>query len=176
MSGIPASPTMKAALASGYGEPAEVLTVQPDGKPRPTLGPDAKDTLLIRVLACSLSPSDWRTLSGDARLLKKPAAFPYVPGGDVCGIVEEVHPDEAEYKVGDVVIGSWTLFGENGLAEYYLLDKKMATKKPEGMSAVEAAAMANSLVHAHQTFLQAEVKAGERVLVLGGSGGMGSIL
>mmetsp|Transcript_21632 Transcript_21632/g.69857 ORF Transcript_21632/g.69857 Transcript_21632/m.69857 type:complete len:359 (+) Transcript_21632:1548-2624(+) len=167
---------MKAALASGFGEPLQVLSVRPDGMVRPKLSPDAKSTLLIRVLACSLSPSDWRTLSGDARLIKKPAAFPYVPGGDVCGVVEEVHPEEPQFKVGDVVVGTWTLFGENGLAEYYLLDSKMATKKPEGMSAVHAAAIANSLVHAHQTFKQAELKPGDRVLVLGGSGGMGSLL
>ena len=74
--------------------------------------------LLLRVQACSLSPGDWRTLSGETKLIRKPKdGFPYIPGGDICGIVEEVGEGAStEFSVGDQVIATWSMMAVGGLA------------------------------------------------------------
>jgi NADPH:quinone reductase-like Zn-dependent oxidoreductase len=108
---------MRAAIASSFGKPDDVIQVIAD-RPKPVLVPGSKK-LLIRVHACSLSPGDVRMLLGEADFVKKPkGGFPYVPGGDVCGIVEEMDTElqNARFKVGDEVIGTWETFGEGGLA------------------------------------------------------------
>jgi len=109
--------------------------------------------------------------------MKKPAAgFPYVPGGDVCGVVEEVSGDGGGFSPGDVVVGSWTLCGEGGLAEYHAVEASLVARKPRNVSPIVAAAAANSLVHATQIADLAAISPGDRVLVLGGGGGVGTSL
>mmetsp|Transcript_2131 Transcript_2131/g.4459 ORF Transcript_2131/g.4459 Transcript_2131/m.4459 type:complete len:356 (+) Transcript_2131:191-1258(+) len=166
---------MHAVQATAFGNVKDVLTVEA-GVPRPVAENLKAGQLLVRVLACSLSPSDWRTLSGDARLLKKPKNFPFIPGGDICGVVEAIGPDEFRFKVGDVVVSTWSVFGEGGLAEYCVIETSLTTHKPASLSAVEASAMANSPIHALQAIESAKITPGDRVLVLGGGGGMGTSL
>ena len=114
--------------------------------------------LLVRVLTMSLSPGDWRTLNGSASLVRHPK-FPYVPCHDVCGAVVEVDPELAApgFKVGDSVIGTWDMMASGGLAEYALVDPKLTVLKPEGVSAVDAAALANSAGHALEAVRHAQV-------------------
>lgn len=133
--------------------------------------------MLIRVLACSLSPGDWRMLSGDTALVKHPASFPYVPGLDVSGIVEELGQDvdASAFSVGDAVVATWSgAFGQGGLAEYALVDPKSAAHRPASVDAVQAAALSNSAGHALNALRAARIRPGDRVLILGGSGGVGS--
>jgi NADPH:quinone reductase-like Zn-dependent oxidoreductase len=169
---------MKCVVATAFGKPNEVLSLS--DQPCPTLTPGSGH-LLLRVQACSLSPSDWRMLSGDTRLLKKPSAgFPYIPGLDVSGVVEAVDAASAAaaaFSVGDAVVGTWGgVFGVGGMAEYALVDARYAAKRPEGMSAVIGAALANSASHALNVVREAQVKEGDRVMVVGGSGGVGSVV
>lgn len=134
-----------------------------------------KGKLLLRVRACSLSPSDYRMLTGDASLIKKPKdGFPYVPGGDVCGVVLEVGKGVDGFKKGDEVVATWDIFGVGGLAEYAVVDSRFAALKPPAISAAVGAAAANSATHAMKAVELARVSEGDRVLVLGGSGGVGS--
>lgn len=98
---IPMSATMRATLAKAFGEPNSVLNVAPS-HPRPVLNPKSKD-LLIHVKACSLSPGDYRRLRGEADGAFPAIQFPYIPGGDVCGVVEAVGDDVQGFKVGDEV-------------------------------------------------------------------------
>lgn len=95
------SATMRATLAKAFGEPNSVLNVAPS-HPRPVLNPKSKD-LLIHVKACSLSPGDYRRLRGEADGAFPAIQFPYIPGGDVCGVVEAVGDDVQGFKVGDEV-------------------------------------------------------------------------
>ena len=170
---------MKAAQASGYGAPNDVLTVT-DGAKKPALAAlkeGGKGKLLLRTLACSLSPSDYRMLSGDARLIKKPrGGFPYIPGGDVCGEVLEAGPDVTKFSDGDTVVATWSVFGQGGLAEFCVVDAALAVRKPKRLTAAEGAAMANSAGHAVQALREAVVVTGNRVLILGGGGGVGTAL
>merc|ERR1719463_105932 len=96
------SATMRAVTASAFGLPADVLHLQQDVR-----RPSARNgnEVLIRVAACSMSPGDWRMLSGDAALVKNPKhGFPYVPGGDVCGTVVDA---TSSFAAGDQVVATW---------------------------------------------------------------------
>jgi len=161
---------MKAAAAKAFGDIDEVLSVR--SHPLPCL-PRGKKKMLIRVHACSLSPGDWRMLSGDCDAVKYPPSWPYIPSLDVSGVVEEVDEGETEFKKGDEVISTWNVLGMGGMAEYALVDRALTALRPAAVSPVEGAALANSASHALQG-VRGNVKAGDRVLVLGGSGGVGT--
>ena len=168
---------MRAVTASAFGPPRDVLRLEAN-VPRPC---GRENKLLIRISACSLSPGDWRMLSGDTSLAKKPDAFPYVPGLDVCGVVVEngaaAETGAQAFAVGDTIVATWGgAFGTGGLAEYALVDASMAAPKPDGLSCADAAALANSAGHALLALRAARVAPGDRVLVLGGGGGVGSAL
>lgn len=113
-------------------------------------------------------------LSGDGALIKTPKdGFPYVPGLDVSGeVVEAASP----FEVGDQIVATWAgaAFGVGGLAEYAAVDAANAVRKPPGVDYVHAAALANSACHALKALRAAGVHPGDRLLVLGGSGGVGS--
>lgn len=162
---------MRAVLASSFGLPQQVLYLADD-----VVIPNSDGRkVLIRTEACSLSPGDWRMLSGDARSLKYPdGGFPYIPGLDVCGKVVKGAPPFTE---GESVVATWGgAFGTGGLADYSLVEPTMAVRKPEGIGCIEGAALANSAPHALSALRAASVKPGERLLVLGGSGGVGTAM
>ena len=72
---------MKAAVATEFGQPDAVIRMATD-RPKPSIQPGK---VLVHVHACSLSPGDYRTILGDCDLVRTPASWPYIPGGDVCG-------------------------------------------------------------------------------------------
>merc|ERR1719174_2719410 len=110
-------------------------------------------------------------LSGSA-IFMHPSKFPYIPGMDVCGTVEEVSTDVVDFKVGDVIVASNGMDPIGGMAEYMAVSTDNAVLKPGKISVEEAAACA-SAVTSRNAILD-YVKKGERVLILGGSGGVGS--
>jgi len=160
---------MKAAIAASYGKAADVVSVV-DSWPRPTLA--GKQKLLVRVQACSISPGDKHCLSGGIRALIAPKSFPYVVGMDVCGVVEQADAG-AGFSVGDVVVASNGMEPWGGMAEIMAVMPSEAALKPEGLDAVTAASCSSALA-AIKAVEAAGVKAGSRVLVLGGSGGVGT--
>jgi len=163
---------MKAALVSRFGQPDDVISVV-EGEAVPKPAP-SETKLLIRVMACSLSPGDYRALLGEKTIVANPS-MPYIPGGDVSGIVEDV-PEilKKEYKIGDRVVSTWDTFGTGGLAEYKLVDPKHTAKLPEGLTFQQGAALVNSASHAELISDRAGIEEGDRVLVIGGSGGVGA--
>jgi NADPH:quinone reductase-like Zn-dependent oxidoreductase len=172
---------MKAALASEYGPPDVVLSVHAT-HPKPQFPKKVKKKqggyLLVQVQACSLSPGDVRTITGEKQLFTKSRhahGFPYIPGGDICGVVTDVSGPVGDFKVGDSVVVTWDLFGEGGLAEFAVVSSELAVHKPENISPIEGASLANSAAHALKAVEAAGVTTGSRVLVLGGSGGVGSM-
>ncbi|PXF42253.1 2-methylene-furan-3-one reductase [Gracilariopsis chorda] len=166
---------MKAAQVKAFGLPSEVLNVSDSVDPPSAPIPDH---VLIRVHAVSLSPSDYRMLTGAGDLIKKPPhnKWPYIPGGDLSGVVEQVAPNVTRFKPGDHVIGTWDAFGIGALAELAVVHQKFVELKPPKLSFLEAAAVADSAANALLAVEDARVKAGDRVLVLGGSGGVGTSL
>jgi NADPH:quinone reductase-like Zn-dependent oxidoreductase len=121
------------------------------------------------ALACG----DCRVLSGLTRELQGPPSFPYIPCGDCSGIVVEI-PKEAKdspFKVGDRVAARFVVGPRDALAEYALISQAVCEKVPENVSSEDAAALAGACP---AILLAERIQAGERVLILGAGGGVGS--
>jgi len=162
---------MKSVLGKGLGGSID-SSLEVGSRPLPQATENG--TVLVRVLACALAPGDPRVLSGACDKYQAPPSFPYVPGGDVCGVVEDASRSE-KFKEGDCVYAMFDEAPRNGLAEYAVIKDTLAAKKPVRASPLEAAALASSALTAWWASRQF-VKTGDRVLVLGGTGGVGAHL
>jgi len=140
---------------------------------RPTRKPG---TVLIRVIACSLAPGDCRVASGHTELIQGPKKFPYIPGGDISGIVEEVDQNKSRFKVGDAVIAIFESPKPlDGLAEYIVVDEKRVEKfNSEKIDFLDAVCLPSSALAALN--IVSNVMHNDKVMVLGGSGGVGPFL
>ncbi|MFE3176012.1 zinc-binding dehydrogenase [Amycolatopsis sp. NPDC059090] len=139
--------------------------------PRPVPGPGQ---VLVRVAATSVNPLDLQTRRGDYR---DQVALPAVIGNDVSGVVVETGPGASDFEPGDEVWYLAPVFaGPGTYAEYHVVDQALVARKPAGLSHVEAAGLALVGVTAWEALVErAAVRAGERVLVHGGAGGVGSV-
>jgi len=162
--------TMKAIVRRCYGPP-DVLALEEIAKPVP-----AEDQLLVRIRAASVNPADWHYVRGEPYLLRMDAGFgaPRNPrvGIDFSGIVEAVGKDVTRFEPGDEVFG-----GSNGsLAEYIVIDEDgNLTRKPANISFDEAAAVNVGALTSLQALRDGGgVKAGQKVLINGSSGGVGT--
>ncbi|HQV98827.1 MAG TPA: NAD(P)-dependent alcohol dehydrogenase [Bacteroidia bacterium] len=163
---------MKAAVYTQYGSP-EVLRVKQVEKPLPR-----KNELLIRIRATSVNSGDWRLRKADpyaVRLffgLVKPKKN--ILGSVFSGEVESVGEDVKQFKVGDIVFGHTDMsFGS--YAEYISLpeDGSIALK-PSNISHNEAAVIPFGGVAALHFLKKAKIQPGQKVLVVGASGSVGS--
>lgn len=138
--------------------------------PRPTPGPGQ---LLVRVEATSVNPLDLQTRRGDYR---DQVALPTVIGNDVSGVVAETGPGAGDFQPGDEVWYLAPIFaGQGTYAEFHVIDQTLVARKPARLTHVEAAGLALVGVTAWEALVErARVRVGERVLVHGGAGGVGS--
>lgn len=178
------SATMKAAIATGFGEIEKNIHIQED-YPTPLLPDttsskkkDSKDTdraMLIRVLACALAPGDVRVLSGKTDYMQLPkSGHPYVVGSDTSGIVVEVSPNEPKFKVGDYVVARFDEPQPNGgVAEYRVVKTWLCEKCPSSISPAVACGLPASAMAAKRIVTD-YLKPNYRVLIIGGSGSVGS--
>ena len=165
--GAPANP-MKAILHCEYGGP-EVLTLADVEKPTPT-----DNKILVRVRAASLNPLDL-TIRGPWLLrpifgMRKPKETRL--GVDYAGTVEAVGKNVTQFKPGDEVFG-----GRNGaIAEYVCaLADRAVVPKPANMTFEQAAAVPVAAITALQGLRdKGKIRAGQKVLVNGASGGVGT--
>lgn len=133
--------------------------------------------MMVKTEAVALAPGDCRVLSGVCKKFQGPPSFPYIPGGDLCGIItdmNDVDPDSVGYNVGDRVAARFTEGPRGALGEFAIIAPKMTDKVPENISSEEAAALASSATIA--LCLSKRIKSEERVLVIGAGGGVGSHL
>lgn len=162
----PAPATMRAARISAAGGP-EGLRVERIATPAPGTG-----ELLVRVHFASINPVDWkRQEDGDLR-------FPATPGGDFAGEVVARGAGVTGFPCGTAVAGIADPDGDGGsYAEYVVVPVAAVVLKPEPYSMAEAAAYPTVAI-AGWRFLVADaaVKPGDRVLVHGGAGGVGSVV
>lgn len=143
-------------------------------RPKPTLRP-GDGRMIIRTLAVSIAPGDVRVLRGQCDFMQSPKSFPYIPGGDSCGEVVEVHPGEKEFKVGDRVMVLFEDAPRNALAEFNAVKTSLAAHIPEILTPIEASALPSSAMTA-MIVAERHIAKGSRVLILNGSGGVGSHL
>jgi NADPH:quinone reductase-like Zn-dependent oxidoreductase len=164
---------MKAAVYTRYGPP-DVLKLVEREQPAP-----ADDEVLVKVHAASVNAADWRLLMARpflARMyngLLRPRR--QVLGADVAGTVEVVGRNVRRFKPGDAVFGDLMRHGWGGFAEYAVAPEDAFASKPAGLSFEEAAALPMAGVTALQGLRDAGgLRPGEKVLVHGASGGVGT--
>jgi NADPH:quinone reductase-like Zn-dependent oxidoreductase len=157
---------MKAIRIHNYGGP-EVL--QYEDTPHPTPGPGE---LLIKVHAASVNPLDWKTRAG---YLKDffPHTLPFIPGWDASAVVEAVGSGVAQFRPGDEV---YTRTNRDGTyAEYAIVTETETALKPKLVDHVHAAAIPMVALTAWQAlFDKAQLSAGQKILIHGAAGGVGS--
>jgi NADPH:quinone reductase-like Zn-dependent oxidoreductase len=162
--------SMKAVVRRCYGTP-DVLAVEDVEKPVP-----ADNQLLVKVHAAALNPLDWHELRGTPYVMRLGAGFgrPTVArlGVDFSGTVEAVGKDVTKYRPGDEVFG-----GRGGsLAEYVTLKETGSfARKPANLSHEQAAGVYVAALTALQTLRdRAAIRPGQKVLINGASGGVGT--
>jgi NADPH:quinone reductase-like Zn-dependent oxidoreductase len=160
---------MTAVLQLGYGDPSQF---QLSTVATPSVGP--KD-VLIEVHAAAIDRGTEHLLSGRPLLLRlgfglrRPRAK--VPGLDLAGVVVGVGTSVTTYCVGDSVFG----VGKGSLSPYAIARPSKLVRKPDELGFAEAAALAVSGLTAMQAIVDAgQLQEGQRVLILGASGGVGS--
>ncbi|HEX2197301.1 MAG TPA: zinc-binding dehydrogenase [Burkholderiales bacterium] len=134
---------------------------------------------LVEIKACGLNYMDVFVLHGMPDL---PTKMPRIPGGDIAGIVREVGAGVSGDWIGKRVVlfprfpGGGVLgeHGNGGLCEYISVDQRQLIEIPEGVSFPEAAALPIAYGTSHRMlFTRGGLKQGEKVLILGASGGVG---
>lgn len=165
-SALPRSKTMNAMVYDDYGDEgvlhAASITIPQRGS----------DELLIEVHATSVNPIDYRLRSGEMKGFL-PGGFPRVPGYDVAGIVAECDAD-APFQVGDRVMAFLDSVRGGACADYAVCGINSVAKLPSQMPMEEAAAIPLAGTTALQSLRDhGKMKAGDRVLINGASGGVG---
>jgi NADPH:quinone reductase-like Zn-dependent oxidoreductase len=173
-SAIAATPREQQAIVQhGIGGP-EVLKFERAPIPEPGDG-----EVLIRVYAAAINPVDWKRRIGKGDYAPEPGALPIaIPGGDVAGIVEKLGGGVTAFKVGDPVFAiiprSPTRLN-GGYAQFAVATPETIVAKPNNVTFAEAAGLGVAAVTAVRSVAVTKVAAGQRVLVTGAAGGVGSI-
>jgi len=188
-------PHMRGILLTGHGG-FDKLEVR-DDVPRPQ---PADGEVLIRVAAAAVNNTDINTRVGwyskhdadadDASWAGQPIDFPRIQGIDVCGYIERVGNNVSTQRLGDRVLVEpcltesagrkldypWFLGSEcdGGFAEYVVVAARHAHRIESDLSDIELASFPCSYSTAENLLTRAGVEAGERVLIIGASGGVGS--
>jgi NADPH:quinone reductase-like Zn-dependent oxidoreductase len=161
--------SMKAIRLDAFGA-ADVLQLQ--DIPAPVAGPRE---LLVRVVAAGVNPVDWKIRSGELAAIfgAKP---PLTPGWDAAGVVAAVGSEVQAFKPGDAVY-FFADFAHGGTyAELVAVDAAQVALKPRTLSFAQAAALPTPAQAAWRAIVEiANVQPGQKVLVHGGGGPLGSI-
>lgn len=164
-----AADTMQAVVQDRYGE-ADVLRV--DRIARPAL---KDDEVLVQVRAAGLDRGTWHLMTGKPYLMRLAFGFRGpknpVPGRDVAGTVAAVGSAVTRFSVGDEVFG----IAPGSFAEYAVARQDKLVRKPANLSFEQAAVISISALTAQTAVCDVgRVQPGQRVLVTGASGGVGS--
>ena len=160
-------PEMKRIQYHKYGGP-ELMRLEDVEPPRP-----AKGEVLVRVLAASANPMDWKVRNGDTKMMTG-RRFPRGMGHDFAGIVEAVGEGVTHWHVGDAVLGAMSLKASGAFAEMVLADQDHITAKPDDLSYERAATLPTVGVTALQSLIDSgRLRAGQSVFINGCLGGVG---
>ncbi|KAF1888659.1 hypothetical protein Lal_00036698 [Lupinus albus] len=183
---------IKAWTYSEYGKSSEVLKFD-EAVPTPVV---KDDQVLIKVIAASINPIDYKRLAGffkdsdsplptsssDASAILHPHHTTIItaPGYDVAGVVVKVGSEVKKFKVGDEVYGDINrealihpkVIGS--LAEYTTAEENLLSHKPQNLTFAEAASLPLTIETAFEGLERAGFSAAKSILVLGGAGGVGT--
>ncbi len=161
---------MKAMILNQYGNGA---AFQPSELPYPSA---AAGHVIVRVAASSVNTVDTMIRQMGTELPLAPD-LPAVLGMDFAGTIEAVGEGVTRFSPGDEVYGCAGGLADlqGALAEYMVVDARLIAHKPKSLSMREAAALPLVGITAYEGLQRAGTKAGEKVLVHGGAGGVGHI-
>jgi len=163
---------MKAAQITSYGG-SEVVEIK-DNVALPLL---SVGRVIIEARVAGVNPVDWKIREGYLQKMA-PLQFPATLGGDFSGVIIKVGENVSGFNEGDEVYGTALALGSGSgsFAEFIAADVKFIAKKPEKTSHVEAAALPLAGVSALQALTEhIGLKKGQKILIHGGAGGIGSL-
>jgi NADPH:quinone reductase-like Zn-dependent oxidoreductase len=158
---------MKAKTIRHYGGP-EVLTLEEVGRPEP-----GEHELVIRVRAAGVNPIDWKVREGEM----KESGFhqlPLIPGWDVSGEIDQVGAGVTRFAVGDAVYSLLDMSQNGSYAEYAIASDSCVALKPETLDFIMAASVPMAALTAYEALDKMNIKKGDRVLIHGAAGSVGS--
>lgn len=162
---------VKAAQISKYGgkEALKITT----GAAKPTAKPGQ---VLVEVYAAAVNPFDLKVREGLVRQMAE-LNLPATPGGDFAGVVSEIGEGVKGFSVGQAVYGqAGALSGEGSFAEYTPVKAGQMAAKPNSIDFTSAAALPLVAVSAYQALVDhMNLQGGQKILIHGGAGGIGSI-
>lgn len=162
---------MKAAQLNEYGSTDKVQIVEVD-KPTPS-----EDQVLVEVYASSLNPFDTMVREGYLKEMI-PLELPVTLGGDIAGVVSETGKNVTNVSVGDKVYGQAAVVAGNSgaLAEFAVTKSTQVGVMPSNLDFNQAASLALVGVSAQQAIKEhIKLTSEQKILIHGGSGGIGSI-
>ena len=160
---------MKAAFIEQFGGP-EVLKY--GDLPDPVAAPGE---VVVDVVAASVNAADWKFRAGQYARHSQ-VKFPQIPGRDFSGMVSALGGGVGDLKLGDAVFGVLDAGREGTYCEKIAIKAAIIAKKPDGLSHVNAAALALTgltAVNALEDTLK--LKRGETILIQGGAGGVAEL-
>ena len=165
---------MKAAVRTKYGPPAEVLTVKEIEKPTPH-----GDEVLVKVYASSANRTDYHVLTGKPNFMRLFTGIPKprltVTGSDFAGQVEAVGPTVTSFNDGDKVMGFGGVFCIGSHTEYLTFsESKGIVPMPGNITYEQAAACLEGTYYAAAGLNYLKPTAGQKAMVYGASGAIGS--
>ena len=157
---------MRAVRIHRFGGP-EVIVIDDIDRPVPGAG-----EVLVRVAASGVGPWDALIREGQSKVSPQP---PLTLGSDLSGVIEAVGQDVADFTPGDEVYGVTNPQFCGANAEYAIASAKMIARKPKRLTHIEAASVPVVAVTAWQMLFEyARVAEGQRILILGAAGNVGS--
>jgi NADPH:quinone reductase-like Zn-dependent oxidoreductase len=165
---------MKAIVYTEYGPP-DVLQLREVEKPTPK-----DDEVLVKVHAASVNFGDWSFVRGKPFLVRLMSGGILKPkneilGADIAGRVEAVGVTVKQFEPGDEVFGDISAWGFGGFAEYVSAPENALALKPANLTFEEAAAVPMASVVALQGLRdKGQIQSGQKVLINGASGGIGT--
>lgn len=159
---------MRALIVDSANAPLRLASIK---RPEPEAG-----QVLVRIKASGVNPLDGKIRAGQAAHARQ--ALPATVGIDLAGIVEGVGEGVTGWQPGDEVYAMATGIGgaQGSLAEYAAVDARLLAHKPNNLSMREAAGLPLVLITAWEGLVdRARVRAGQKVLIHGGAGGVGHV-
>jgi len=164
---------MRAIVYHTYGSP-DVLKLEEVQKPVPR-----DDEVLVKVHAASVNAGDWHLLRAKPFLVRLSSGLlkpkNTILGSDIAGRVEAVGRNVKQFQPGDEVFGNTAKYGFGGFAEYVSVPENALVLKPTKISFEEAAAVPQAALTALQGLRdKGHIQPGQKVLIHGASGGVGT--
>ncbi len=168
--------TMRAVVFHEYGAPQDVMELA-SGRDVPE---PKRDEVLIKIESSSINAADMHMVRANYLIIRlvlgwfKPASKNRILGMDLAGTIQATGKDVEGFQVGDAVVADVRKSFGGAFGEYAVVRASHLVKKPEGVSFRQAVTVPISGQAAMMGVLLCDIKPGDRVLVNGASGGVGS--